>query len=154
MRIKESIRDAVRKDSKDSGDVKGMTPEDKIKIIAYHLSGYPIKTISGIMGFSMDWLRAVIDALATNREFREHALKLNISKYSGKAEEGGEDIPEKKEKHLPTGFITQPLFPKEVLAKPISESNLLDDLGIGEDIETSAPVPKRRGRPPGSKNKK
>jgi hypothetical protein len=59
----------------------GMTMHDKFTIISYHLSGYPSKNISDITGFSVDWLEAVIDALANNQEFKSHALKLNTPPY-------------------------------------------------------------------------
>jgi hypothetical protein len=143
MRIKTSIRNEVKKDSKSKGDDVGMSPQAKVKIIAYHLAGYPVKSISGIMGFSMDWLRVVIEVLSCDREFVHMAKELKIAKYNGTDTIDTEEPKEQPKKEQP-----KPELPKK------EESNILDDLGLNDDIETIIPSLKRRGRPPGSKNKK
>jgi hypothetical protein len=109
----------------------GMTMHDKFIIISYHLSGYPLKNISDITGFSVDWLEAVIDALANNQEFKDHALKLNTPPYKESQEK--EKTTPKKETKMENPIISTP------------------ELNAPQPIITDAP--KRRGRPPGSKGK-
>jgi hypothetical protein len=147
MRIKTSIRNEVKKDSKSKGDDVGMSPQAKVKIIAYHLAGYPVKSISGIMGFSMDWLRVVIEVLSCDREFVHMAKELKIAKYNGADTIDTDDETKEQPKPKPKEQPKPKPLPKE-------ESNILDDLGLNDDIETTMPSLKRRGRPPGSKNKK
>jgi hypothetical protein len=132
----------------------GMTMHDKFTIISYHLSGYPSKNISDITGFSVDWLEAVIDALANNQEFKEHALKLNTPPY--KSQEKEKTTPEKETKMettvIPTPETTpQPIItdvPKRRGRRPGSKNKTVKTPSIATG------PPKRKGRPPGSKNKK
>jgi len=75
------------------------------------------------------------------------AKELKIAKYNGADTIDADDETKEQPKPKPKEQPKPKPLPKE-------ESNILDDLGLNDDIETTMPSLKRRGRPPGSKNKK